>query len=568
MMERADTVVCGLRRNAFLLFLALVFTVGLTFATVEVPYLLDEALQEQVTTPGFDSQVSAASRLKTELFIAHFHLRTIGYVCFAVMLLLIVAGFATRRTGFATAGALAFMLPVFAQFAGVMFFLAGLGLLNVLWLPVLDLSFGLARLGLVVRAPFDALRWLLGQVGVNGYWPIVYFFIGAGLLLFFLGTFAWLSARARREGVAVSWIYRLCRHPQYLGWILWSYGIYLLLLQARYPRRSWGIDASLPWLVSTLVIIGVAMLEELSMRRRHGEAYEAYRRSASFLFPLPAFLERLFALPFRLLFGQDRPQRKGEVAVVIALYLALLMGASFLFYGDGLERTAALFRSRERDQALLSEQVTRARTESNTRQKHFLIRDLAARGEPAVDLLRGLLRDEDPTLRELAAESLYDLAPPRALPDLTRALEDPSENVRYDVLRALAAIGSPESAGPILPLLNDPALHVRMQALSALAGLGAEEMVEAAGEFLTSPEAWIRIGVLEALGTLGSERGLPLVVDRVADPEPAVRREAVVALLRIGSPRARPVLEDARRDEDWEVRIYAAEALKRLPRDD
>lgn len=71
------------------------------------------------------------SRFKTELFIAHFHLRLIGYTCLALLVLAIVVGFATRRAGLAAVGAVGFMLPVFAQFAGVMFFLAGLGLLNV-----------------------------------------------------------------------------------------------------------------------------------------------------------------------------------------------------------------------------------------------------------------------------------------------------------------------------------------------------------------------------------------------------------------------------------------------------
>ena len=297
-----------------LVVLALVFTIGLSFASVELPYLVDEAVQNSVATPGFDSQADEVSRLKTELFISHYHLRTIGYLCLGSILVLIGLGFATRRSGFAALGALAFMLPVFAQFAGVMFFLAGLGLLNVVWLPVLDVSFGLSGLGAVIRAPFDALRWVLGLFGLNGYWPIVYSFIGSGLLIFFLGTLAWLQARARKEGVAVSWVYRLSRHPQYLGWILWSYGVYLLLLQNRYPRRSWGISANLPWLISTVVIIGVAMMEELNMRRAHGENYEAYRRRAPFLIPAPAFVERLFATPFRMLFGKGRAERRREVA--------------------------------------------------------------------------------------------------------------------------------------------------------------------------------------------------------------------------------------------------------------
>ena len=76
-------------RSAALAGLALVFTIGLTFATIELPYLIDGAIQAQVATPGFDSQVDEVSRLKTELFIAHYHLRAVGYLCFGFILFLV-----------------------------------------------------------------------------------------------------------------------------------------------------------------------------------------------------------------------------------------------------------------------------------------------------------------------------------------------------------------------------------------------------------------------------------------------------------------------------------------------
>ncbi len=553
-----------LSRAAFLFLLALVFTVGLSFVTVELPYLIDRLLQDAVTTPNLDSHASEVSRLKTELFMAHYHLRAIGYVCFSVMILLIIAGFATRNTGLATAGALAFMLPVFAQFAGVMFFLAGLGLLNVLWLPVLDISFEVARLGLVVRAPFDLVMWLLRQVGVNGYWPIVYLCVGGGLLLFFLGTLAWLSARARKEGVADFWVYRISRHPQYLGWIIWSYGVYLLLLRGLYPRRSWGIDASLPWLLSTLVIIGVAMMEELDMRKRYGEAYDTYRRSAPFLFPVPGFVESLFALPFRVLFRKKVPDRKREVAVVLTLCAVLLMLASSLFYGGGLVRTMALL-APARQAATMEELAVRIREEPNNRRKHFTSLALARFGDPAVDHFVSLLRDEQEEVRTLAAERLAELPAQRALPALAEALTDAAPGVRWRALQALAAIGSGEAVESMVRLLDDPEETVRVQAMRSLAELGAGEMREAAEELSRSGTMWTRVAGVEALGTLGSDLALPTLVERLADEEPAVRRDAVIALLRIGSTRARPALEGATRDEDWEVRVYAAEALKRLP---
>jgi len=549
--------------TAFLILLASVFTIGLTFATVELPYLIDQALQDAVTTPGLDSHANEISLLKTELFIAHFNLRLIGYVCFAAMVLLVTAGFATRRTGLAAVGAFGFMLPVFAQFAGVMFFLAGLGMLNVLWLPVLDISFELQRLGLVIRAPYDLLMWLFRQIGVGGYWPIVYFFLGSGLLLFFLGTFAWLSARARKQDVADFWVYRISRHPQYLGWILWSYGVYLLLLRGMYPRRSWGIDASLPWLLSTLVIIGVAMLEELSMRRRYGEAYETYRRSAPFLFPVPRFVERLFALPTRLFFKKDEPSRKREVAVVLALYAVLLIGASAFFYGGGASRTAGIL-SPSRRAAQMEELATRLVEMPNGRAQFFVARELAAFGDPAVDYFVPLLRHEDPGLRELAAEMLIRVPAERAVPALTAALEDSVADVRGDAVNALASTGSAECVEPLLRMLDDPEPWIQRAAVRALAQLGAEEILERAEEGARHPEMWVRASTIESLGILGSEKGLPLVVEGLSDEAPHVRRSAVVALLKIGSPAAREALMRATRDEDWEVRLYAEEALKQL----
>lgn len=551
------------RQTAFLVLLAAVFAIGLTFATVELPYLIDGALQGAITTPSLDSHADEMSVLKTELFISHFHLRLIGYVCFALMVAAIIFGFASKQTGWATLGALGFMLPVFAQFAAVMFFLSGLGMLNILWLPVLDLSYELQRLGLVIRAPYDLLRWLFGLVGVNGYWPVVYFFLGGGLLLFFLGTFAWLSARARKWQVADFWVYRISRHPQYLGWILWSYGVYLLLLQGRYPKRSWGIDASLPWLLSTLVIIGVAMLEELQMRKRHGEAYETYRRSAPFLFPVPKFVEKIFALPTRLIFRKQEPGRKREVAAVISLYAVLLIGASAV-YSAGLKRTVgALVPSARR--AEMEALAVRIEEEPNARRKYFIARELASFGDLAVDYLIPLLQNEQVEVRINAADFLGRLRSPRAVPGLVRALDDSVADVRWRALYALGAIGSADCVGAMLPLLDDPEPYVQLAALRSLAQLDAEEILEYAKEPLQSPDPWVRVAAVEALGSLGSADAVPLIVERLTDEKAWVRRSTVAALLKIGSPESCEALERASRDdEDWEVRLYAEEALKRL----
>ncbi len=549
---------------ALLIPLAAVFTIGLTFATVELPYVADRLLQGTLATPAIDSHVDEIAVLKTELFIAHTHLRVIGYACFALIVLLVVAGFTTRKAGLAAIGAVGFMLPVFAQFAAVMFFLSGLGVLNAVWLPILDISFELQRLGLIIRAPYDLLTRMLRQVGLDAYWPIVYLCLGAGLLIFFLGTLAWLSARARKMAVADFWVYRISRHPQYLGWIIWSYGVYLLLLRGLYPKRSWGIDASLPWLLATLVIIGVAMLEEVNMRRRHGSGYETYRQSAPFLFPLPKAVRMLFALPFRVLFKKEAPDRRREVAVVLSLYGVVLIGASAFFYGPGFERTAELVTPDERQATRMEEIAMRLVDEPNRRAKYFIAGRLAAYGDPAVDYFIPLLENEQIEVRILAGNYLGRIGSERAVPALVDALDDSVANVRMNALEALGAIGSGDWADDALVLMEDPAPEVRRAAMRALARLGVEEIVALAEEPLQDPSKWVRISTLESLAILGSEKAVPLVAACVDDEDAWVRRSAVVALLSIGSPQGREALLRASADEDWEVRLYAREALELL----
>ncbi len=553
-------------RTSGLLFLATVFTVGLTFATLELPYLLDGFLQNTIQTPGGDSHVDEVARLKTELFMAHYHIRALGYGAFFVLLALIVVGFATKRTGFAVLGAFGVMLAVFAQFASVMFFLAGLGVLNAIWLPVLDLSYELQWWGTIIDVPNDVLRWLLGLGGVHSPWPTIVFFIGAGILVFLLGTYAWLAAHARGDGVARGWVYRFSRHPQYLGWILWTYGAYLLIGLARYPKRSWGIGASLPWLLSTLVIIAVALVEELKMRERHGDAYESYRRSAPFLFPLPRWLTRALAWPFRALFGKDRPTRVREVVTVVGLYGVLLMGLSAYFHGGGIGATVARLSPPDRRAERIEELVAEAAVATDLHARRFyMLQDIGRLGEAAVDPLTELAADPDPTLRAHAVAALGLTGSERAIPPLVTAASDPESGVRIAAVGPLATMSSPAARRALVALLDDPEGDIRLGAFLALAGLGAEEALARAPLFMDSTNPWSRARTIGALGALGSDAGLPLVLGGLLDGEAMVRRDAVVALLRIGSPAARPALRRALDDEDFEVRIYAAEVLRRLP---
>jgi len=549
----------------YLVALALVFSIGLTFASVELPRLLHSALVKATPALEGDSHADETTVYRTELFMDHYHFRLIGYACFGLMVILIIAGFASGKTGLSSIGAAAMFLPVFAQFAGVMFFLAGLGFFNLAWLPVLDISFDVGRLGDIVYWPYDVLISLFRRWGVDIHQPLVYFLIGIGLLIFVLGTLAWFVARHRKKGVADLWVYRLTRHPQYLGWIIWSYGMLLALKRVQYPKRSWGIPASLPWLLSMMVIVGVALLEERKMKRLSGETYDEYQRKTSFLLPLPRFLRAALAWPNRVLCRKSCLERKGEIAVVLVITTAVLMILSYFYVRhrqySQINVSAGIFDSDvDRVEKLIGEMK---RTE-DWRRKSRIADALADIGGPATVPLIGLLNDPNPETRREAIRALGQIAPAAAVGPLLEKLSDENINVRIEAISALGKMRSVEAVEPLISVLESKTKDLSRAAAVALGRIGSEQAVGPLLGFLESPNWWDRTAAIDALGEVGSEDALEPLIARLKGEEVHVRRSIVVALLKIGSDRAVIPLEEALRDEDREVRLYAAEALKRL----
>ena len=326
---------------------AVAFALALTFVSVELPRVLNSALNVVFGDAVFPQGIwSGPNEAASEAYIQEHFLRPIGYACLIVVLVLIVLGLVAERRRLAFLGALLFFLPVFGHFAIQMFFLAGLGLLRLIWMPMLDGAYGLTGdsefwlfgLGDVAFLPYIGIVRLGARVHLDLRVILPYIIMGIGLFLFCLAVVAWFRAKSLHQGTAESWIYRFSRHPQYLGWIIWSYGMFVYFIrhhEGSHFQIGWGIPDSLPWLVSTMVIVGVALVEEITMRRERGDEYEAYAARTPFLFPLPAIVSKAVALPMRLVLRKKRPERGIEVAVVVLLYLALLMLASWLLRTRG-----------------------------------------------------------------------------------------------------------------------------------------------------------------------------------------------------------------------------------------
>ena len=553
--------------GVFLVFLAAVFSLGLTFASIELPDLLQKALYDHVPALSGDSHADNFAVTRTEIFMRHYHLRFIGYVCFGLMVLTILTGFIFGKKGLASTGALLMFLPVFAQFAGVMFFLAGLGILNIIWLPVLDISFDAGRLGDVVYVPYRLLRFIFTRIGgIDIHAPLVYACIGIGLMFFILGTLTWLFARYRKRDMADFWVYKISRHPQYLGWIIWSYGMLLALMRVRYPKRSWGIASALPWLLSTMIIIGVALLEERKMKQLLGEKYERYRKTSSFLFPLPKHIGGVFTLPSRLLFRKPFPDRKGEIAVFCLIYTAVLIALSPLSWKYTRPRWFTLSDEARTLETRTGKLIRELQINPNPRSRFWIVEELSHMGSAAVDPLLPLLKHPDPEVRSNAAEALKKIKDPRSIPGFIDLLRDENTDIRMQAVDALGLFGAREAETMLLPFLDDEDESVRSTAIRALSRLGSMTAVAPAITQLDHRDWWLRKRAAESLGLLGSEKAVDALVKQYPEEDVRVRRAIIVALLEIAPPRSAPFLEQALRDEDWEVRLYAQEALKKIGR--
>lgn len=588
-----------LSHSLLLTLIAIIFTIGLTFASIELPRLVDSFLGRNIGTPNVatvssdrgDWEPDSIGEFKTELYLQTYHLRLIGYSCLALIIILIAVGFITNKSGLSSAGAIILFLPVFGQFALTMFFLGGLGFLRLIWMPFLDVSFNVLHLGEIINLPYKILSYFYSLIGLDHLINLSYVITSLGLLIFFLGTLTWFYARIQKKGVADFWIYRLSRHPQYLGWIVWSYGI-LYLPQPRI-KIMFDISNSLPWLLSTMVIIGVAMLEELKMRRIQGEAYQSYCRRTSFLLPLPRFVSKIFSAPLRLFFKKEYPERKREVFTMLAFYTVFTIAIS-AFYAGFIPLSKNEISTENADQRI-EELVKIAEQAKDKHERMHAIGLLGEMGEPAVEPLILFLKSEQDYIRWNAATAIGNTKSEKAVDPLIEALHDEHQTVRNHAASSLGKIGDKRAVPPLIEAFWDVERNNVGAAADALGNigdqqavtilvrgceqmencpyiqvgwalwkLGSDRAVDAFIAGLNDEKWWVQSASATALGKIKSEEGIEPLIEALKDKKENVRQAAVLALMKIKSEKAIEPLTDALKDQDFEVRMYAREALKRI----
>jgi protein-S-isoprenylcysteine O-methyltransferase Ste14 len=550
--------------NAGLLILAIVFSTGLIFAFIELPRLLDSSLQSNLGFPQFDHGVGGDNALKTELFIQGLHLRWIGYGSLLLILGLIILGYTTRRSGWAMAGAVGLFIPVFGQFAFSMFFLAGLGFLRVGWLPFLDVSFNLLDLGKVIYVPYWILNWLLGLFKWNPHNFISWLFMAVGAFLFTWGVLLWFKSRYGGDKVATSWIYKISRHPQYLGWILWSYGFILFAPFDRSMKLSWIVPESLPWLLMTMTIVGICLLEEMKMMKITDGKYQEYRASAPFLFPLPSWLDRIITWPGRLVTRGEYPSRRIQVLWIVLIYTGICMALSLIWMdlGGSRKADASTPESRQQLSAIMDELNQLG---DQRREIYPLMNEIPAFGEAGKNSLMLLAAHPNNHIREFALEHLGRMKVREAEDLMIRSLHDSIRRVRSSAILAVGQIQSERAVDSLVAMLTHPrqpnnTFHI----YGALGDIGDPSAIPVLAEGLKEGAHYNQVAALDAIMRIDPRKGLPHAFSELNDPQVEIRRNAVIACIKTGDPSVVEPLRAMLEDEDFEVRFYARQGIKRL----
>lgn len=150
-----------------------------------------------------------------------------------------------------------------------------------------------------------------------------------------------------------------------------------------------------------------------------------------------------------------------------------------------------------------------------------------------------------------------------------RPATPPSPDERLDRIRTLAEGNIDETLPELLRALEDSSPEVRIEALETLGGEADERSVGAIVRLVFEDgDGRVRAAAVEALGQIGTPTALVALEQALRDTEQGVRSSAVEAIAEIGGPDAVSLLRRALQGSDDVVRIAAGLALADIPDDD
>ena len=198
----------------------------------------------------------------------------------------------------------------------------------------------------------------------------------------------------------------------------------------------------------------------------------------------------------------------------------------------------------------------------------------------AVKLLKELVEECLPDIQEAAMQALTQIgcaAWGRAcalkvlaavgdaslVPQIVPSLQDHSDNVRMETVRALAKMGGPEAVKHLIRMARkDPCDFIRAESIRMLRriGVGRPGVVESGLRGLKDKRREVRFQAARLLGNFLDKKSILPLLKAMADPHWSVRESAENALLNFGTEAACPLI-NALESKAWTTRFRAARLL-------
>ena len=187
-------------------------------------------------------------------------------------------------------------------------------------------------------------------------------------------------------------------------------------------------------------------------------------------------------------------------------------------------------------------------------------------GEAAGALLRGVLDDPDPSMRQAGARILAARGDREGLAVVIEWVATGFAADRVAGLEALRLLPRLPAAarGAVERALTDPEPNVRLSALEVLGRVPVESFPIAVAGRLDDTVPAVRLAAVRLLGEVRDPRASLPLIERLGDADRQIQREAIAALARLGDPRAEPALLRTIETGSDDLRLAAVDAVGAL----
>lgn len=159
--------------------------------------------------------------------------------------------------------------------------------------------------------------------------------------------------------------------------------------------------------------------------------------------------------------------------------------------------------------------------------------------------------------------ALSEIGDKKLVPAFVHSLEDDSDNVRLEAVRALAKIGGGKAIDPLIKTARgdrDPYIRFETVRLLRVIGVGYTQVLGLALSALNDESRDVRAQAARLLGNFQDDRSIQPLLKSTADTHWSVRQSSEIALLNFGA-RAVPELIHALSSQKWTTQLRSARLL-------